>query len=105
MWLRWSQPNLVRPYKVPLGTLGVTVMSVPATGLLLLVMFYASRKTVVISCGLLVLGCLTYPLLQHAKAKQWCEFVHPHTVPVAYDSGSSSPTAGDESELRPLTGH
>jgi amino acid transporter len=77
VWLRWSQPNLVRPYRVPLGTLGVTFMSIPATGLLVLVMFYASWKTVVISSGLLVLGFLTYPLLQYAKAKQWMDFVDP----------------------------
>lgn len=106
VWLRWSQPNLVRPYRVPLGTLGVTIMSVPATGLLILVMFYASWKTVVISGGLLILGFLTYPLLQYAKTNQWVNFVDPKgaVLPVAVDSGSSSPTVSDESEARLLSG-
>ncbi|KAG0573587.1 hypothetical protein KC19_VG191100 [Ceratodon purpureus] len=101
VWLRWSQPNLVRPYRVPLGTIGVTIMSIPATSLLVLVMCYASWNTVVISCGLLILGLLAYPLLQHAKANQLMDFVDPKladALPVADDSGSSSPTVGDESE-------
>jgi amino acid transporter len=106
VWLRWSQPGLLRPYRVPLGTVGVTVMSVPATGLLLIVMCYASWKTVVVSVGLLILGFVTYPILQYLKANGWVEYISPADVlPMADDSGSTSPAATDDSEARLLSGH
>lgn len=109
VWLRWAQPELVRPYRVPLGTVGVTLMSVPATGLLLLVMCYASWKTVVVSVGLLILGFLTYPLLKYLKANGWLEYMDPPSkadvLPVTDDSGSASPMETEDSEARLLSGH
>jgi amino acid transporter len=94
VWLRWSQPDLVRPYRVPLGLVGVTLMSMPATTLLIAMMCYASWRTIVISIALQILGVMTYPLLEHAKAKGWVEFVEQkaspvQAFPVSDDSGSS----------------
>nr|XP_024375958.1 probable polyamine transporter At3g19553 [Physcomitrium patens]XP_024375959.1 probable polyamine transporter At3g19553 [Physcomitrium patens]XP_024375960.1 probable polyamine transporter At3g19553 [Physcomitrium patens]XP_024375961.1 probable polyamine transporter At3g19553 [Physcomitrium patens]PNR53956.1 hypothetical protein PHYPA_007631 [Physcomitrium patens] len=99
VYLRWSQPNLVRPYKVPLGTIGVTIMSVPATGLLLMVMSYASWQTIIVSLGLFLLGMVTYPLLQLAKVKGWVDFIETKAGP-----DSASPAESDDSEARLLSG-
>jgi amino acid transporter len=109
VWLRWSQPDLVRPYRVPLGTVGVTVMSIPATALLLLVMTFASWKTVVVSLGLLLLGFLTFPFLKYLKAKGWVEYLDPppkaDVLPVADDSSSASSADTDDAEARLLSAH
>ncbi|KAG0575898.1 hypothetical protein KC19_5G038600 [Ceratodon purpureus] len=103
IWLRWSQPDLARPYRVPLGLVGVTLMSMPATTLLILVMCYATWRTIVISIGLQILGIMTYPFLEHAKAKGWMEFIDQkpvQAIPVSADPGPSSASESDDSEAR-----
>ena len=91
VWLRMKQPDLVRPYRVPLGTLGVTLMLLPSTGLLILVMCFATWKTVLFSCIISLIGFLSYPLLKHAKAKKWVQFadVKVNGTPGARDTCSS----------------
>uniref|UniRef100_A0A7I4DY35 Uncharacterized protein n=1 Tax=Physcomitrium patens TaxID=3218 RepID=A0A7I4DY35_PHYPA len=106
IYLRLSQPNLVRPYKIPFGTVGVTVMSIPAIGLIILVMCYASWKTIVVSVGLFLLGMMTYPTLQHAKAKRWVAFVDPKVVRPAdvADSGAAPQAERGDPEPRVPSG-
>jgi len=102
LWLRWSQPELLRPYRVPLGFMGVTLMSMPATTLLICVMCYATWRTIIISIGLIFLGFLTYPFLEHAKAKGWVEYVDQKSIQAVPDSGSASTSGIDNSEARLL---
>jgi len=70
-----KKPELVRPFRIPVGTVGVILLLLPATVLLIVVMCIASWKTVVISIAVSVLGFITYPALQHAKAKKWMQFL------------------------------
>ncbi|EFJ04485.1 hypothetical protein SELMODRAFT_138613 [Selaginella moellendorffii] len=75
VWLRIKQPNLVRPYKVPLGTIGVTVMCLVPSVLLVVVMCIASAKTVVLSVVFSLVGFAVYPAIQLAKKKSWLSFI------------------------------
>lgn len=94
VWLRIKQPDLLRPYRVPLGTVGVVLMLLPASGLLLLVMFIASWKTVIFSATISAVGFLAYPALQHAKAKRWLQFSESKMIPAlpVHDDTCGSPT-------------
>ncbi|CAK9216526.1 unnamed protein product [Sphagnum troendelagicum] len=75
VWLRMKNPGLVRPFQIPVGTLGMILMLLPATALLIVVMCLASWKTVIFSITVSVLGFLAYPALEYAKAKKWMEFL------------------------------
>ncbi|XP_068656956.1 probable polyamine transporter At3g19553 [Aristolochia californica] len=72
--LRVHKPDLHRPYKVPLQTLGVTLLCVPPTLLLILVMCLATVRTLIVSGCVIILGFLLYPAIGHAKDKNWARF-------------------------------
>lgn len=74
IWLRVKQPELLRPYKVPLNTACATLMCIPPSALLILVMCLASMRTFLVSMGALIVGLLLYPVLQHVKKKKWLRF-------------------------------
>lgn len=72
--LRIKKPDLYRPYKVPLQTFGVTMLCLPPTVLLILVMCLASIRTFIVSGAVIVLGFVLYPTLVHAKDRNWALF-------------------------------
>uniref|UniRef100_A0A2P2J5G5 Putative polyamine transporter At3g19553 n=2 Tax=Rhizophora mucronata TaxID=61149 RepID=A0A2P2J5G5_RHIMU len=72
--LRVKKPNLQRPYKVPLQTVGATLLCLPPAVLLVLVMCLASVKTFLISGAVILLGFCLYPLLVKAKDQKWAKF-------------------------------
>ncbi|XP_056163561.1 probable polyamine transporter At3g19553 [Syzygium oleosum] len=72
--LRIKKPDLHRPYRVPLQTFGATMLCVPPTLLLVLVMCLASAKTLLVSGTVILVGLLLYPLVIHAKDKKWVRF-------------------------------
>lgn len=72
--LRIKKPELHRPYRVPLQTFGATMLCVPPTLLLVLVMCLASAKTFLVSGTVILVGMLLYPLVIHAKDKKWVRF-------------------------------
>eukprot|EP00250_Pteridium_aquilinum_P013813 c21588_g1_i1 orf=383-1924(-) len=74
IWLRVKQPELPRPYKVPLNTACAILMCIPPSALLVLVMCLASLRTFFVSMGALIVGLLLYPGLQHVKKKKWMRF-------------------------------
>ncbi|XP_076922237.1 putative polyamine transporter At3g19553 [Bidens hawaiensis] len=73
--LRIKEPDLHRPYKVPLKTLGATLLCVPPAFLLVLVMCLASARTFLVTGGVLVLGFILYPAIIHVKNKKWAHFI------------------------------
>lgn len=79
--LRLKKPDLHRPYRVPLGTTGAILVSLPPTLLLLLVMCLASARTVIISGIVIVFGFLLYPAIQFMKDKKWFKFISPPIPP------------------------
>lgn len=74
--LRMMKPDLHRPYKVPLQTYGVTMLCLPPTILLVLVMCLASLRTFLVSGSAILLGFCLYPAVVYARNKKW---VHFHT--------------------------
>ncbi|KAK7820014.1 putative polyamine transporter [Quercus suber] len=72
--LRIKKPDLHRPYKVPLGTFGVTMLCLPPALMLVLVMCLASLKTFLVSGAVIIVGFLLYPTLVHAKDRKWTQF-------------------------------
>ncbi|KAG9440262.1 hypothetical protein H6P81_020427 [Aristolochia fimbriata] len=76
--LRVHKPELHRPYKIPLQTLGITLLCVPPTVLLILVMCLASVRTLIVSGSVIIFGFLLYPAIGHAKNKSWVRFETTH---------------------------
>ncbi|KAI4318771.1 hypothetical protein MLD38_032440 [Melastoma candidum] len=72
--LRIKKPDLHRPYRVPLETLGATILCLPPTALLVLVMCLASLKTVIVSGTVMAIGFLLYPAIIYSKDRQWVVF-------------------------------
>ncbi|KAI3860219.1 hypothetical protein MKX03_022525 [Papaver bracteatum] len=83
--LRIDKPDLRRPYKVPLQTLGVTILCVPPGILLILVMCLASFKTLIVSGSVIVLGMILHVVLVQAKERSWIKFEH---IPVKSSDSS-----------------
>lgn len=61
--LRIKNPDLHRPYRIPLQTFGITLLCLPPALLLVLVMCLASFKTIIVSIVVIILGFLCYPML------------------------------------------
>ncbi|XP_027361823.1 probable polyamine transporter At3g19553 [Abrus precatorius] len=72
--LRLKQPNLHRPFRVPLQTFWVTMFCLPPTSLLILVMCLASLRTFFVSGAVILVGFILYPILVQAKNKNWILF-------------------------------
>ncbi|KAE8702221.1 putative polyamine transporter [Hibiscus syriacus] len=72
--LRIKNPDLHRPYGVPLQTFGATMLCLPPALLLVLVMCLASAKTFIMSGIVIIVGILMYPVLVHAKNRKWTHF-------------------------------
>ncbi|GJM95346.1 hypothetical protein PR202_ga12068 [Eleusine coracana subsp. coracana] len=85
--LRAKDPDLPRPYRIPLGTAGAAAMCVPPVVLIVAVMCLASARTVAVSAAVVLAGVLLYVGVEHAKRRGWVEFLAP--VPLT-DSSSSS---------------
>lgn len=69
-----SHGDLYRPYEIPLGTVGVCLMLLPAAAFVALLASFSSGLTWAVSGAAVVIGCGLYPGLQLAKRRQWCEF-------------------------------
>lgn len=72
--LRIDKPDLHRPYKVPLDTFGAAMLCLPPVLLLILVMCLASLQTFIVSGAVILLGFASYPILIHAKERNWIKF-------------------------------
>lgn len=72
--LRLKKPNLLRPYRVPLGTFWATVLCLPPAFLLILVMCLASLRTFFVSGAVILVGFILYPILVRAKVNNWILF-------------------------------
>ncbi|CAN0060351.1 unnamed protein product, partial [Hapterophycus canaliculatus] len=72
--LRISHRDLHRPYEIPLGTLGVCLLLLPAACFVVLLAAFSSPTSWAVSGVGLLIGWGLYPGLQLAKRRQWCEF-------------------------------
>ncbi|KAI4367125.1 hypothetical protein MLD38_022896 [Melastoma candidum] len=97
--LRIKKPELHRPYRVPLQTLGATMLCLPPSSLLVLVMCLASLKTFMVSGAVLLAGFLLYPALMHAKERKWLNFHDPSSSPWNSTKPGVSQDVEDEAEV------
>jgi amino acid transporter len=72
--LRITQPDLVRPWRIPLGTAMCAVCLVPATTFILALMVISKRETKYICLSIVVSGFVLHWLLGIARRNHWCEF-------------------------------
>ena len=72
--LRATQPDLHRPYKVPLGLFGVSVMLSFPLIFIGIILYFATTLTLVLTVLCAICGVGAYYLLKIAKQRQWCEF-------------------------------
>ncbi|KAG0484055.1 hypothetical protein HPP92_012139 [Vanilla planifolia] len=75
--LRIKKPELERPYKVPVNTFWAIIICIPPSFLLILVMWLASMRTLVVSVSVLLLGVILYPTFQYTKERKWLRFISP----------------------------
>ena len=94
-----------RPYRIPLPNWAVTLMLLPADGLLLTILFMpivrGDWQMIAWTVGCMILGLVLYPVLQLARKHEWFEFtgVSPHefrtnlysNLPYANGSAGSRP--------------
>lgn len=76
--LRAAHPNLPRPFRVPIGTVGMGVLLALPTIFIGVVIYFSSPIALTLSLVLCVMGCGMYYLLMLAKARGWCEFEERH---------------------------
>ena len=77
--LRIDQPDLDRPYRIPLGTVGCILLFIPPVGMTILIMFLASWTTLIFSVAVNVAGILLYCTMK-GKEKS---YEHVNTVMTA----------------------
>ncbi|KAL6847001.1 hypothetical protein ACP4OV_022854 [Aristida adscensionis] len=75
--LRFKDPDLPRPYRIPLGAAGAAAMCVPPVALITTVMCLASPRTVAVSAAVAVAEVGLYYGVEHAKRRAWVEFLPP----------------------------
>lgn len=73
--LRIKKPDLIRPYRIPVETLGAVILCMPPTCLLVLVMCLASARTFIVSGCVILISALIYPAIQYMKDKNWVRFI------------------------------
>lgn len=94
IWLRIKEPDLPRPYKIPLPTWALCIMILPSTALLIFILvipvFTGDIKNVVCTVGAIFVGFTLWPLMQLARRRGWCEFetLNPNFWMVSQNSGS-----------------
>jgi amino acid transporter len=73
--LRIRKPDLHRPYKIPVNTIGAVIICIPPTVLLVLVMCLASTRTLVVTGTVMIVGFLLYFVIEKLKEKKCVEFI------------------------------
>eukprot|EP00606_Chrysophyceae_sp_TOSAG23-5_P000898 GSChrysophyteH2.ASY1.ANO1.1739.1 assembled CDS len=74
MHLRYAYPTMNRPWKIPLGKVGISVMLFLPLAFSFAIFLLSSSQAVIISTSLSVLGLIVYELMQKARQHNWCEF-------------------------------
>ncbi|KAL2517138.1 putative polyamine transporter [Abeliophyllum distichum] len=72
--LRIIAPASPRPYKIPVGTIGATLMCIPPTILICVVLFFSSLKVMIINLVAVAIGLVMQPCLKHIEKKKWLRF-------------------------------
>ncbi|CBJ26061.1 conserved unknown protein [Ectocarpus siliculosus] len=93
--LRVSHRDMHRPYEIPLGTVGVCLLLLPAASFVLLLAAFSSVITWVVSGVALLIGVGLYPGLLLAKREKWCEFRSATRYEGDVDGADNAPLYGN----------
>mmetsp|Transcript_31170 Transcript_31170/g.98973 ORF Transcript_31170/g.98973 Transcript_31170/m.98973 type:complete len:681 (-) Transcript_31170:847-2889(-) len=75
VYLRRHRPDVERPFKIPIGdTWGATLLFLPASFFLVIVLVICSTLTLVLTLVTTVLTCFLYVFLCLARRRRWMEF-------------------------------
>ncbi|XP_078177998.1 amino acid permease family protein [Carex rostrata] len=83
--LRIKKPDLYRPYKIPVNTIGAVIICIPPTVLLVVVMCLASTRTFVVTGCVMIFGFLLYFVIEKLKETKWVEFMSTSSEKVEID--------------------
>jgi len=72
--LRISHRDMYRPYEIPLGTVGVCMLLLPASVFVIILMSLSSRLTWIVTGVAILIGWALYPGLRLANRRKWCVF-------------------------------
>uniref|UniRef100_A0A0A9D6W8 PtrLAT7 n=1 Tax=Arundo donax TaxID=35708 RepID=A0A0A9D6W8_ARUDO len=98
--LRAKDPDLPRPYGIPVGTAGAAAMCVPPVVLITTVMCLASARTFIVSAAVAIAGVALYYGVEHAKRRGWAEFLPPGPPADSSHGSTSAPNAADVEDAR-----
>lgn len=80
--LRLERPNLPRPYRMPVNTLGACLVMLLPLAFIFLILATASARTWLVSGGLALLGVLSHWGMEALKAHGICDFYVAPPAPV-----------------------
>ncbi|XP_068650638.1 probable polyamine transporter At1g31830 [Aristolochia californica] len=72
--LRIKYPTAQRPYKIPVGTIGATLLCLPPAILICVVLALSSLKVALVSLGAVFIGLVLQPGLKYIQRKRWVKF-------------------------------
>ena len=81
LYLRYARPDLPRPFKVPIGTVGMGLLLLLPFAFIGVVVYFSSLLSLCLSALLCIMGGFVYYLLLHAKKEGWCEFEERQHIP------------------------
>ncbi|OWM73401.1 hypothetical protein CDL15_Pgr026500 [Punica granatum] len=74
LWLRRKLPTIKRPFKVPIGMMGLVIMCLVPSGFLIYVMTVAPIAACVLSALLTLLGIMWYFFMKLCRSRMWFQF-------------------------------
>lgn len=76
--LRVARPDLPRPFRIPIGTVGMSLLLALPMAFIVVVVYFSSALALSLSVMLCLLGVAMYYLLVMAKQNGWCAFEERH---------------------------
>jgi amino acid transporter len=76
--LRVAHPELPRPFRIPIGTVGMCILLALPMAFIGVVVYFSSPLALGLSALLCAMGGGAYYLLQLAKERGWCDFEERH---------------------------
>lgn len=97
VYLRIKMPDLDRPFKIPLGTVGVTAMLIVPAVFAVIIIAISSKLAFLTAIVTVLVSLALYALLEVMKERQWMEFKNEFEG--AYEGeGEAKGGAGDEED-------